>query len=271
MRKGGVNRLSFGAQTFRDDLLVRIGRTHNAEEIEKSFFLAREQGFRNLSLDLIFGLPTQTVEDVRESLYRSLALQPKHFSCYSLKVEKGTVFHYLYERDQLPLPSEEAELEMYQQIRKILAENGYYQYEVSNFSIPGYESKHNITYWKNEPYYGLGAGAHGYVGTIRHANIKGIPAYLEALQKGERPIAEQYEVSPQEDRENFMILGLRLTKGIEKDRFLQRFKVPIEAYYQEELERLCQRGLINITEKHIFLTESGLLYGNDVFAEFLKD
>lgn len=270
MKEGGVNRLSFGAQTFREDLLKRIGRIHDASEIEQSIYLAREVGFENLSLDLMFGLPTQTVADIHEALERALVLNPDHFSCYSLKVEEGTLFHHLYERDQLPLPNEDVEFEMYQEIRKVLPAHGYAQYEVSNFAKPGKESVHNSTYWKNERYYGLGAGAHGYVGTRRHSNLKGITPYIERLESKKLPIQDQYEVDAIEEQENFMMLGLRLMEGVSLQEFQNRFGVSLTEVYSKQIKKLMDRGLLKVTENRIFLTEQGLIYGNDVFAEFLR-
>jgi oxygen-independent coproporphyrinogen-3 oxidase len=269
MREGGVNRISFGAQTFRSDLLERIGRIHGVEEIAQSVELARRAGFRNLSLDLMFGLPTQTVEDMKETLDMAIGLAPEHFSCYSLKIEEGTLFHYLYERKELPLPSEDDELAMYQLIRLMMARHGYPQYEVSNFAKPGYESKHNSTYWLNEEYYGLGAGAHGYVGKVRHANVKGVKEYIGRLKNGIRPVAESFRVDLVEEMENFMILGLRLIRGVSRSRFYALYGRNLEEVFGPALERLYSQNLLRQTGDWIALTEQGLLFGNDVFASFL--
>lgn len=270
MRDCGVNRISFGAQTFRPDLLRKIGRVHGVEEIIRSVYQAREAGFDNLSLDLMFGLPQQTVEDVRETLDQAVELNPDHFSCYSLKVEKGTLFHRLYERKELPLPSEEDELTMYQLIRSYLQEYGYQQYEVSNFSKPGRESRHNSTYWLNEEYYGLGAGAHGYMNRVRHANVKGIQPYIEMVEKGERPVAEEYTVNQKEEMENFMILGLRLLKGVSRNRFISLYGTTVESLFGPALMRCKEQGFILEKGDRIALTEKGLIFGNEVFASFLE-
>lgn len=270
MREGGINRISFGAQTFRNDLLKRIGRIHGSDEIKESVYAARRAGFENISLDLMFGLPTQTVEDVYQSLEEALNLEPTHLSCYSLKVEEGTLFHHLFERDQLPLPSEDEEFEMYQCIRKMLQKNGYQQYEISNFSKPGYESIHNKTYWRNEEYYGFGAGAHGYVNRLRHMNIKGVREYIDYIKKGRRPILDTHDVKIEEDMENFMILGLRLIKGISKEDFEKRYHKKIEEVFGNVLESLKDKGLIEQKDGRIKLTQKGLLFGNDVFASFIN-
>ncbi|MFC7440643.1 radical SAM family heme chaperone HemW [Laceyella putida] len=269
MRAGGINRISFGAQTFRPDLLERIGRIHGVEEIKRGVELAREAGFANLSLDLMFGLPTQTVSDMEETLRQAVALAPEHFSCYSLKVEEGTLFHHLHERKELPLPSEDAELAMYQLTRSYLAEQGYAQYEVSNFSKPGRESRHNLTYWLNEEYYGFGTGAHGYVQKRRHANIKGVKEYVQRLERNELPIAESYPVSRTEEMENFMILGLRLMEGVSRDKFQRLYGVELEQVFGSVLTRLLTKGLLDLNGDRYRLTEKGLIFGNDVFADFL--
>jgi putative oxygen-independent coproporphyrinogen III oxidase len=269
MLEGGVNRISFGAQTFRPDLLQRIGRIHGVEEIGQSVRLAREAGFANISLDLMFGLPTQTVEDMKQTLESAIALGPEHFSCYSLKIEEGTLFHHLYERNELPLPSDDEEFTMYQMLRSHLKQHGYEQYEVSNFAQPGFESRHNCTYWLNEEYYGLGTGAHGYVEGVRYANIKGVKEYIARLTAGRRPVAESYRVEREEEIENFMILGLRLLAGVSRSRFRERFGVSIEDAFGSVLRQLFEQKRLVQQGDRIALTEQGLLFGNEVFASFL--
>ena len=161
------------------------------EDVFRSVEQAGAAGFDNLSIDLIFGLPDQRVEDMERSLEQALALKPDHLSVYSLKVEENTLFHVLYERGRLPLPSEDDELAMYQLTRRRLAEAGFVHYEISNFALPGRESRHNCTYWLNEEYYGLGAGAHGYVDGRRHANVRGIREYIRRCRDGRLPVAER--------------------------------------------------------------------------------
>lgn len=271
MKAGGVNRISFGVQTFQPTLLKEIGRIHGIEEILRSIALAKQVGIENISLDLMFGLPKQTVQDMEETLTQVISLKPQHLSAYSLKIEEGTRFQHLYERDQLPLPTEDDEFLMYEMIRSRLANAGYQQYEVSNFAYPGYESKHNTTYWLNENYYGFGTGAHGYIGQTRYANIKGIKAYIEAVQNGQRPIAEERIIEQREDMENFMILGLRLLQGVKEKRFWQRYGQAMNQVFGDVLRSLYSRGLIVNQNGIICLTEKGLLFGNDVFASFLED
>lgn len=269
MQKGGVNRISFGAQTFQPTLLREIGRIHSVEDVTRSIVNAREVGFGNLSLDLMFGLPNQTVKDVEDSLHRLMDLGPDHVSCYSLKIEEGTPFHALHLKNQLPLPTEENEFEMYQLIRSFLRQHGFAQYEISNFAPRGKESRHNLTYWYNDEYYGLGTGAHGYVKGNRYENVKGLDIYNEMIQKDYLPIKETYHVSCAEDMENFMILGLRLMEGVNKNSFSSRYKRDIQTVFGGVLGSLNERGLIQITDETIKLTDKGILFGNNVFASFL--
>lgn len=271
MREGGVNRLSLGVQTFRPDLLVRIGRIHGVEDVLRSVEQARSAGFDNLSFDLIFGLPDQRVEDMEKSLDQALALKPDHLSVYSLKVEENTLFHVLYERGQLPLPSEDDELAMYQLTRSRLAEAGFVHYEISNFARPGWESRHNCTYWLNEEYYGLGAGAHGYVDGYRHSNVCGIREYIRSCRNGSFPLAERNRVSKAEAMENQMILGLRLLQGVDPSRFYRRFGKRVEEVFGPVLKGLFERNLLTEKEGCLALTEQGLLFGNEVFAAFVGE
>jgi putative oxygen-independent coproporphyrinogen III oxidase len=269
MIDGGVNRISFGAQTFRPDLLKRLGRIHGVEEIEESVIAAREAGFQNISLDLMFGLPEQSLEDLHHTLHCALSLNPEHFSCYSLKVEEGTLFYHLAQKDQLPLPDEEEELKMYQSLRSILREAGYEQYEVSNFAKPGRESRHNSIYWLNEEYYGFGTGAHGYLQKIRYANVKSVSELIRMIKRGERPVSESYVVTEQEDMENFMILGLRMMKGVSRSRFQARYHKDMMDVYGTVVQKLAEQGLLKVEPERVVLTEKGLIFGNEAFAAFL--
>ncbi|OYD07852.1 radical SAM family heme chaperone HemW [Paludifilum halophilum] len=270
MREGGVNRLSFGAQTFRPDLLTKIGRVHTVDDIGHSVEQARAAGIDNLSLDLMFGLPEQRVADMEVALDRSLELEPAHFSVYSLKVEQGTVFHKQWLQGELPLPTEDDELEMYQLTRRRLEAAGYHQYEVSNFSRPGMESKHNATYWLNEPYYGLGAGAHGYVGGWRHQNVKGVSEYIR-LTREKRPIADSHRVPFVEEMENHLILGLRLLDGLDTRVFRRRYGRDLGDVFGPVVDDLLRRGFLHTEGERLALTETGLLFGNEVFASFLGE
>lgn len=277
MREGGVNRISFGAQSFDDKLLAAIGRIHAADDVVQSIANARTAGFTNLSIDLMFGLPNQSLTQLQDSVLRALDLELTHYSLYGLKVEENTLFHRLYQRDELPLPEEEEELAMYQYLIARLTEAGYGHYEISNFAKPGYESRHNCTYWRNEPYYGLGAGAHGYVLGERHVNIKGVQPYIDAANI-KLPRLQTTEVGYEEAMEDFMMVGLRMLSGVEQEDFAKQFagiagghqQASIETQFGDTLRQLETKGLLERTERGGYrLTASGILLGNEVFGAFI--
>jgi len=270
MREGGVNRISFGAQSFDDGLLAAIGRIHASQDVVQSIANAKAAGFSNLSIDLMFGLPKQTLQQLRDSVDRALELELPHYSLYGLKVEENTLFHRLYQRDELPLPEEEEELAMYQHLMERLGGAGYCHYEISNFARPGFESRHNTTYWRNEPYYGLGAGAHGYAHGWRHINIKGVQPYIDAANV-RLPRLENNPVSREEAMEDFMMVGLRLQKGVRQDDFGRQFAgAQLEARFGPALARLQTQGLLERTEPAGYrLTPKGVLLGNEVFGAFV--
>lgn len=274
MKAGGVNRISFGVQSFDNGLLERIGRIHNVDDVYRSIENARAVGFTNLSIDLMFGLPGQTVELLADSVNRAMKLELPHYSIYSLKVEENTLFHKLYERNELPLPPEEEEFNMFILLMDMLKENGYAHYEISNFAKPGFESRHNSTYWRNEPYYGLGAGAHGYVNRQRHVNLKGITPYIQAADE-KLPRLETFEVSKDEAMEDLMMVGLRLLEGVPASRFSDQFPgETLEGKFGDVINKLLNDGLLEAqkTENDLIyrLTDKGVLLGNEVFGAFLK-
>ncbi|WP_281891092.1 radical SAM family heme chaperone HemW [Paenibacillus sp. YYML68] len=269
MKSGGVNRLSFGVQSFDNALLERIGRIHNTDDVYRSLENARKAGFTNMSIDLMFGLPGQTVDIMEHTLQKALELELHHYSIYSLKVEENTLFHALYERGELPLPEEDEEVGMFVHIMNRLREAGYGQYEISNFAKAGYESKHNSMYWRNQSYYGLGAGAHGYVHGTRHVNIKGVQPYIEATRNG-LPLLQHSEVSEVEAMEDFMMVGLRLLRGVSRSDFHQQFGRELESVFGKAIRGLCERKLLEQTEAGYRLTGQGILLGNEVFGQFLE-
>ncbi|RKP55616.1 oxygen-independent coproporphyrinogen III oxidase [Cohnella endophytica] len=271
MREGGVNRISFGAQTFDDGLLERIGRIHAAQDVIQSIANAKAAGFTNLSIDLMFGLPNQSLQQLKDSVTKALELDLPHYSLYGLKVEENTLFHRLYQRDELPLPEEEDELAMYEHLMERLGEAGYRHYEISNFARPGYESKHNTTYWHNEPYYGLGAGAHGYALGVRHMNIKGVQPYIDAANKA-LPRLEINEVSLEEAMGDFMMVGLRLEEGVAEHSFARQFAgASLEETFGPALRKLVAQGLLEKvgSPEGYRLTAQGILLGNEVFGAFI--
>jgi oxygen-independent coproporphyrinogen-3 oxidase len=269
MKAGGVNRISFGVQSFDPTLLAEIGRIHNVEDVYRSIENARQAGFNNLSIDLMFGLPKQTVAMMQQTLDAALKLDLQHYSIYGLKVEENTLFHTLFQKNQLALPDEDDEVQMYVSIMERLQEAGYLQYEISNFAKPGYESRHNIMYWHNQSYYGLGAGAHGYMLQKRHVNVKAIQPYIDAVKSGLPRSEEEHEVSSEEAMEDFMMVGLRMLRGVNNTDFIAQFGVPMESVFGEILEKLTKKKLLTAFEGGYRLSEQGILLGNEVFAEFI--
>ncbi|PUA36011.1 coproporphyrinogen III oxidase [Paenibacillus elgii] len=268
MKEGGVNRISFGVQSFDNGLLEGIGRIHNTDDVYRSLENARQAGFTNLSIDLMFGLPKQTKAIMEATLKEALALDLPHYSIYSLKVEENTLFHTLYERGQLPLPEEDEEIGMFLLIMERLRSAGYGQYEISNFARPGYESRHNAMYWRNQSYYGLGAGAHGYVHGQRHVNIKGVQPYIDATRSG-LPLLEKSAVEVHEAMEDFMMVGLRMLGGVRKADFNEQFGMELDDVFGHVLQRQCSLGLLEGSAGGYKLSERGVLLGNEVFGEFL--
>ncbi|MBO8171430.1 MAG: oxygen-independent coproporphyrinogen III oxidase [Bacillaceae bacterium] len=269
MKAGGVNRISFGVQTFNDELLKRIGRIHDRRQVYESIENAVNAGFDNISIDLMFGLPGQTLDHLKDAVERAVQLPIRHLSAYSLKVEENTHFYHLYEKGKLPLPSEQEELDMYLWLMDELNARRFKQYEISNFANPGFESRHNITYWLNEFYYGIGAGAHGYVAGRRHVNAGPLNMYLEKVKTEGLPRVEEFAVSERESMEDFMIMGLRMLEGVRFDRFYHRYGQGMREVFAEPLGRLREQGLIVMDTSSVRLSEKGIPLGNEVFAAFL--
>jgi len=269
LRDYGVNRLSIGVQTFHDDLLNLIGRNHREADIYHAVWQARQVGFKNISLDLIFALPHQTLSMVEHDLQKAIDLSVEHVSVYSLIIEPKTVFYQQASRNQLAQPGEVIEAEMYQLVMQRLAEAGFIQYEISNYGKEGFFSQHNLTYWNNEEYYGFGTGAHGYLSGIRYENYKVIKKYIQAIQAGKKPILNEHFVSEREQMEEEMILGLRKTAGISQTRFFEKFGLPLMKAFPNVVEKLMNMQLLGEEGDYIHLTQKGKLVGNEVFERFL--
>ncbi|MGE6375430.1 radical SAM family heme chaperone HemW [Peribacillus muralis] len=269
LHQSGVNRLSFGVQSFNDELLKRIGRTHRASEVYETIHLAQEVGFTNISIDLIYGLPGQTMADFEDTLDKALALQLPHYSSYSLIVEPKTVFYNQMRRGKLNLPPQELEASMYERLMERMEKHGNQQYEISNFARPGFESRHNLTYWDNVEYYGIGAGAHGYTGGKRVANHGPVKKYITPLLANQLPVLEEHHVPLHERMEEEMFLGLRKTEGVSMENFLEKFSVDMTEVFQKPLQEEVSKGLLMVKDGFVRLTEQGKLLGNEVFQSFL--
>ena len=269
MFDAGFNRLSIGVQSFDDRLLKNLDRTHSAEEALESVRLAREAGFRNLSVDLMFGLPGQTVDDWRATLETAMCLGLPHLSVYALTLEPGTRFERLHAGGKLPLPSEDDELEMYELAISGLTKAGYEHYEVSNFALPGRRSRHNMVYWRNEEYAGFGPGAVSYLNGVRWTNERNPALYAAKVRTGVDLAVESERLSPESAMSETIIQGLRLRDGVDLAHISQRFGIDASAVFAKRILALQNRNLLERSNGHIRLTHSGLLFANDVALELL--
>ncbi|WP_368650681.1 radical SAM family heme chaperone HemW [Bacillus inaquosorum] len=271
LKEAGVNRLSFGVQTFEDDLLEKIGRVHKQKDVFASFERAREIGFDNISLDLMFGLPGQTLKHLDHSLNTALSLDAEHYSVYSLIVEPKTVFYNLMQKGRLHLPPQEQEAEMYEMVMSRMEAHGIHQYEISNFAKAGMESNHNLTYWSNEEYFGFGAGAHGYISGTRTVNVGPVKHYIDLIAEKGFPYRDTHEVTTEEQIEEEMFLGLRKIAGVSKKRFAEKYGRSLDELFPSVLKDLAEKGLIHNSESAVCLTHQGKLLGNEVFGAFLGE
>lgn len=265
----GVNRLSFGVQSFNDELLKKIGRTHKAEDVFRSVDAAKKVGFHNISLDLIYSLPGQTLEDFKQTLDTSFSLETTHFSGYSLIIEPKTIFYQLLNKGKLQLPDEDDEAAMYEMLMNQMDKHGYQQYEISNFCKEGYESLHNLTYWNNDHYYGFGAGAHSYLNGVRRSNYGPLKKYMTPIQNQQLPIMDENSLTSKEMWEEEMFLGLRKTKGVSIKHFLQKFGESPLVIFENQIDQLKKKNLIHVSDEYIFLTQHGRFLGNEAFQVFL--
>ena len=267
----GINRLSIGLQSANDKILKKIGRIHDYKQFEETFFYARKCGFKNINVDLMIGLPTQAVEDVKQTLEKIIQKNPEHISVYSLIIEEGTIIEKLINENKLQLPDEETERIMYWTVVNELKENGYNQYEISNFSKKTYEYQHNTNCWKQKQYIGLGTSAHSYLNKKRYSNTNNIEEYIKNIQENNisKNITIHEEQTEESTMNEYMLLGLRMIQGININEFKQKFKIDPTIKYKETLEKLQKENLIQITKTSIKLTKQGIDFGNIVWEEFL--
>ena len=261
--RNGINRLSFGAQAAQAHLLSLLGRIHTWEQVVESVRMARQAGFDNINLDLMLGLPTQTVSDVRETLEKALALEPTHLSCYGLIVEEGTKMHRMVASGAWLLPDEDTERNMYELCRETMAQHGIEQYEISNFSQPGFACRHNADCWKRKEYIGLGSAACGFMGNVRYQNPPELTDYLNG-----KP-AEETIISPEEARFESMMLGLRMTQGVSDAAFKNMHGVSINDAFGKQLEKPIRLGLVEWQNGFLRLTRKGMDVQNSVLVELL--
>ena len=267
----GINRLSLGVQSFDDGCLKAIGRIHSGQEAAEAVAEAQDAGFANISVDLMYGLPGQDMNMLRESVETALSLGVQHISIYGLQLEEGTVFDKLHQQGKLVLPSDELTEEMYDYITAFLPERGYYRYEISNFALPGYESRHNLSYWQDVPYLGFGSGAHSYWGDCRYQNSARIEVYMEEVFQGRAMCHVEEKVTEKAHIEEFCFLALRTAAGISVRRFATVFGRDVHELYGEQIRRLVEKGLLLEDRERLYLSQLGMKYGNQVFGEFLLE
>lgn len=269
LKNGQVKRLSLGVQSFDADLLKKIGRSHSPKQAIDVVNNARRAGFENISIDMIYALPGQTQAQWKDTLDQALALELPHYSGYSLIVEPKTVFYNLMNKGRLPLPGEDEETVMFAELIDRMQRAGRSQYEISNFAIPGSESIHNMIYWENDEYAGIGAGAHGYLNGVRYANIAPLKRYMEHVETGALPRKEENTVTLQESMEEEMFLGLRRTEGVSIQHFAEKFGITMDEKYGAVIRNLMQKDLLELHENRIRLTRNGIFKGNEAFQQFL--
>lgn len=269
LKKYGVKRLSMGVQTFNPDLLAILGRTHGTEDIYQAVRNAREIGIESISLDLMYHLPQQTLADFQESLDLALNLDIDHISSYGLILEPKTQFYNMYRKGKLKLPNEDIGEEMYTHLIQRMKHSDLQQYELSNFGKQGHESEHNKVYWKNEGYYGFGAGASGYVDGERYTNVNPVNHYIKKIENNERPLLHSSWPTKTEQMEEEMFLGLRMNKGVNKFHFKHKFDVEIDEIFGQTLTSLVDQQLLSYYDGNYALTERGKVIGNEVFEAFL--
>src|SRR5437870_2122219 len=266
-RSFGINRASFGAQTFDDRDLKQLGRTHSAADISSTFQRLRDAGFSNINFDLIAGLPGQTLDGWKRNLEEALKLRPEHLSLYLLDVHEGTPLADQIKSGMRPKPDDDLAAEMYVTMIEEVCAAGYEHYEISNFCLPGFESRHNTKYWSGAAYYGFGCSAHSYDGARRRwANKRDAAKYVEMIDQNSSTIVERTSLSDQDARSESVFLGLRLMRGIDLQNYRARFGKDLRDRYNGELDQLIEAGLIQLDRELLKLTTRGALLSNEVFA-----
>jgi oxygen-independent coproporphyrinogen-3 oxidase len=266
----GINRASFGLQTFDDEQLRRLGRTHTADDARRTFTDLRAAGFTNISFDLIAGLPGQTIAQWAHNMDEALALRPEHLSLYLLEVHEGTPLADQLAAARWPQPDPDTAAEMYRLLLARTAEAGYGHYEISNFCLPGRESRHNLKYWTGAPYYGFGCSAHSYDGArLRWANERDTARYVELIEAGRSAVVETTELAERDVSAEALFLGLRLMRGVNLADYRAHFGTDVRARYADELARFSAGGLIRLEDDWLRLTPTGVLLSNEVFAAFV--
>ncbi|MDO4534271.1 MAG: radical SAM family heme chaperone HemW [Clostridium perfringens] len=269
MKQFGINRISIGLQGVQNRLLKSIGRIHDFEDFKNNFNLAREYGFNNINVDLIFALPDQSLEEWKETLETICKMKPEHISAYSLIIEEGTAFYTLYEKGKISLPEEDLERDMYNIGKKILKDNGYNQYEISNYSLKGKECRHNLKYWDMNEWIGVGSNSSSFIDSKRIKNISDIKKYIENINKDEMPYEEVIKNTKKDSMEEFMFMGLRKIEGIDEKEFYLRFNETLDDIYKNVIKKYEKQELLARNKGRLYLTKKGMEVSNIIMADFL--
>jgi oxygen-independent coproporphyrinogen-3 oxidase len=271
LREAGINRLSMGAQSFDAGLLKSLGRIHTPEEITQAVTYARAAGFTSINLDFMFGLPQQTMPQWQETLLQALELRPEHFSLYSLIIEEGTPFYDWTHEGRITPGDEDLCADMYEYADELLQQAGYINYEISNWALPGHHSRHNLTYWQNLPYIGMGAGAYSYFGNRRFSNERDPLTYNKILKSGRIPEVESEPVEREQEMSETAFLALRTALGLHLPTFEQRFSQPFAQFVGDRLQIVEEAGLLEHEDAWLRLSKRGRLLGNEVFFRLLPE
>ena len=269
MKNAGVNRLSFGLQAMQDEILRQLGRIHTVAEFLHSYQLARENGFEDINIDLIFALPKQTMKAWQDTLNAVISLEPEHISAYNLVMEESTPFYEWWKAGEFVLPSEDTEADMFQWTIETLTSHGYTHYEICNFARPNREAKHNLVYWNNQEYIGLGVGACGYVEGVRYTNIRGIPPYIEALHQCNKPISDTERLTGDAEKAETLMLALRKREGICLADYERHFGEKLDVVFGDDIKKWMDLQLLEQTNTHLRFTQRGLFLANEIFMELI--
>jgi len=269
--KLGFNRISFGVQTFDDKALTMLHRSHNGEKAKQAVYEAKEAGFTDINIDLIYGLPRQTLEDIQHNLHILKDLPINHISTYGLQVEVGTYLYHLVQKNLISIPSESIDEAMYDTMMEGLKNQGFERYEISNFAKDSFYSRHNLKYWHYVDYLGFGAGAHSFYEGIRRSNNRNVMPYIQAVDRYTMPTIDTETITVERAQEDFCFLALRTKWGLDEQKFDDRFGVSVHNLFGNILEDLVTKGLLEYQNGSYHLSSEGAKHGNYVFSQFIRE
>ena len=267
----GFNRISFGVQTFDDKALTMLHRSHNGEKAKEAVYDAKEAGFADINIDLIYGLPRQSLDDIKRNLVIVKDLPINHISTYGLQVEVGTYLYHLVQKNLISIPSESIDEAMYDTMMEGLKELGFERYEISNFSKDNSYSRHNLKYWHYVDYLGFGAGAHSFYNGVRRSNNRNVMPYIQSVDRYVMPTIDTETITLERAQEDFCFLALRTKWGLDEQKFEDKFGVSIHDLFATTLEDLVSKGLLEYQNASYYLTAEGAKHGNYVFSQFIRE